>query len=839
MSQIANTDVVSVCHPGEDPALLEHKDSYLFGDAEIQADLSTITLNGVSNQVSPRVMGVLAYLITHRNRVVTTAELLDTFWSGRIVEESSIHRLISQIRTALGDSVKEPKYIKTFSKRGYQAIAPVQLLPRIPTVSDADTVQVQPTAPVLAPVIEHQHTSGLLDINPQERQVFAIYSETDKEIVHQETHWLEQQGFQIEHGGGKSPGPDHSPSIDDTSVDRSIVLFFISKRSITSEHCTREISLAVDAGAPIIPIYLDDSELTSDLWVGFSNAQSLRLKEQDFRDQLKQALINTRQEQPDVPAVEPSGLNVLRKLFAVVVTVALLALAIISIQTLNKPLSNAGLHENGEVIESIAVLPFTNLSDNTRVGFFADGLTDNILNELAQIDRLRVASRINTLHFYQQSIEFAELGEQLNVDYIMEGSVQEMNGVWRITTQLIRVVDGFHILSKTYDRPSSASFDTQNEISTNISLISRHKIWLDLRQLYPSHFEALRGINPEAINLYLQSSDNYNDYVLGNGGDVTVAIQLMERAAEIDPTFRAALSELAWNYMRRISPDYSISESSRLAHAAIQRMQALDPEDSDVAFRLAQVYVQLDLDYASAEKLIEQEIAKAPKAPWWRSLLSQIAAREGRANESFELMKIDATLHYDFTFPEFLPVYAKILMRLERFDESLKYSDQALALIHHGPRRAQVLLTKTDTLMRMDRWEEAKLLLKEAQLQAGGEVQEEFSHIFARLSQPERARRALEIATKTNFNRFHFALGYESLGEIETVFELLFEGIEDHDRSIIDQMRLGIWSPAIKEHPRFLELLTLLRSKEKPTTRFIQSMKNGVRIKLSETTEKS
>jgi TolB-like protein/DNA-binding winged helix-turn-helix (wHTH) protein/thioredoxin-like negative regulator of GroEL len=831
--------VVSVCHPSEDSALLEHKDSYLFGDAEIQADLSTITLNGVSNQVSPRVMDVLAYLIKHRNRVVTTAELLSTFWSGRIVEESSIHRLISQIRTALSDSVKEPKYIKTFSKRGYQAIAPVQLLPRIPTFSDAETAEFQPTRPVLAPAIEYQHPSDLLDINPQEQQLFAICSETDKEIVHQETHWLEQQGYRIEHGRGKSRSTDHSPSIDDSSLGPSIVLFFISERAIASEQDTLEIRQAVDAGVPVIPIFLDDTELTSDLRVCFSNSRSLRLKDQGFRDQLKQALIIKRREQPSVPAVKPIRLHAPRRLFAVVVAIAVLALVTMSIRTLNKPLSNAGLHENGEVIESIAVIPFTNLSDNTHVAYFADGLTDSILNELAQIGHLKVASRINTLQFYQQSIGFAELGKQLNVDYIMEGSVQEMNGVWRTIIQLIRVVDGFHIMSKTYDRPSSNSFSAQNEISTNISLISRHKIWHDLRQLYPSHFEALRGINAEAVNLYLQACDNYNDYVLGNGGDVTVALQLMERAAEIDPTFRAALSELAWNYMRRINPNYSISESSRLAHAAIQRMQALDSKNSDAAFRLAQVYVQLDLDYASAEKLIEQEIAKAPKSPWWRSLLAQIAAREGRANETFELMKTDATLHYDHTFPEFLPLYAKTLMRLERFDESLKYSDEALALIHHGPRRAQALLTKTDTLMRMDRWEEAKLLLKEAQRQAGGEIQEEFSYIFSRLGQPERARRALDIATKTHFNRLHFALGYESLGEIETVLELLFEGIEDHDRSIIDQMRLGTWSPAIKEHPRFLELLALLRSKEKPSTRFIRSTKNGVRIELSETTEKS
>ena len=95
--------------------------TYLFGDCEIQPDFNTISRDGDMRQVSPRGMDVLVHLLKNSDRIVPANELLETFWTDRVVEESTIHRHISQIRTALGDSAKEAKYIKTVSKRGYQA----------------------------------------------------------------------------------------------------------------------------------------------------------------------------------------------------------------------------------------------------------------------------------------------------------------------------------------------------------------------------------------------------------------------------------------------------------------------------------------------------------------------------------------------------------------------------------------------------------------------------------------------------------------------------------------------------------------------------------------------
>ena len=116
-----------------------------FGEFVIDGTRNTVTSSAGSQQVPARVMDVLLYLMKHRDRVVSTDELLSTFWEGRIVEESTIHRIISQIRSALGDSARNPRYIRTVSKRGYQAVAEVGSVP------DTDSITTAATADIPAP----------------------------------------------------------------------------------------------------------------------------------------------------------------------------------------------------------------------------------------------------------------------------------------------------------------------------------------------------------------------------------------------------------------------------------------------------------------------------------------------------------------------------------------------------------------------------------------------------------------------------------------------------------------------------------------------------------------
>jgi len=808
-------------YPAQGPNLPTSSTTHQFGDFEIQPDFNTITHDGVTKQLSPRVMDVLMHLIENSDRIVPANELLQTFWADRVVEESTIHRHISQVRTALGDSAKEAKYIKTVSKRGYQAVAPIKVFSAPVLVKDKAEQSL-----LSEPVNEANQTPAQSEVTAVP-YVFISYSHKDSDVVYKEIEWLEKQGVKVWSDKGITPGSNWLAAIGDSILGASTVLFFVSARSLASEHCNREVSLALDEGINIIPIYLDETELTSDLKVGLSRVQALRLKEQGFRTQLLQTLTFANNDKAQVSPIAP--IKPKRPDTAIAATVIALVIVIASVVSFqvftSDSTTNAGTNETGEPDESIAVLPFTNLSERDSVGFFAKGLSDSVLDELASIGHVKVASRTAAFQLAEEGVGLGGIAERLGVDYVLEGSVQEQDGELRITTQLIRASDSFHVLSKTYQYPFKDSFSAQRQISKNISQMSHDKIWLDLRHQFPEQFDELKGIKPEAVSLYLQSTDYYNAYMLGEGGDLTVMRQLMERAIEVDPTFILALSELPMNYVDRVYPGLSLKKSSEKAHATIQKILALSDDPFD-AFMLVQVYIRLDLDYASAEKMLEQAIAQLPKQQWLRMILATIAIREGRWKEGIDLIRADATLHPDQTEAEFLPLYAKMLLQAGKYQESLKISEHALDLIHRGPPRATVLLTKVDALLRMDRAIEAEPLLGEAWHAAQGRNTEQFAQLFARMGQIERARTVLESATVTAVNRLHFALGYEGLGDIDTVFELIHDGIQDHDPSILEVMRSDIWSDAVRQDPRFLDMLVLLESKEIHTPRYLQDQ-NG------------
>jgi len=120
-------------------------------------------------------------------------------------------------------------------------------------------------------------------------------------------------------------------------------------------------------------------------------------------------------------------------------------------------------------ITSIAVLPFVNLSDDPEQEYFADGLTEEILNSLAQLPELQVKARTSSFFFKGQNIPVSEIADRLNVAHIVEGSVRRDGERLRITAQLIRAADGFHLLSRSYDRTLDDIFAVQQDIAENIA----------------------------------------------------------------------------------------------------------------------------------------------------------------------------------------------------------------------------------------------------------------------------------------------------------------------------------------------------------------------------------
>ena len=213
--------------------------------------------------------------------------------------------------------------------------------------------------------------------------------------------------------------------------------------------------------------------------------------------------------------------------------------------------------------QSIAVLPFVNMSDDKD--YFADGLSEELLNLLAKIPDLKVAGRTSSFAFKGRNEDLRSIGEALSVSHVLEGSVRRSGERLRITAQLIKVDDGYHIWSETYDRQMADIFDIQDEVSRAIT--EALKLHLSAPPDRPTG-------NSEAYALYLEAlalSIEFNEDAIDQG------LSLLDRAIELDPEFAKAWELKAAYYWLAGGWALDNPEAQRLSFEAATRALELDP----------------------------------------------------------------------------------------------------------------------------------------------------------------------------------------------------------------------------------------------------------------------
>lgn len=192
---------------------------------------------------------------------------------------------------------------------------------------------------------------------------------------------------------------------------------------------------------------------------------------------------------------------------------------------------------------SIAVLPFVNMSSDEENEFFSDGLSEELLNALAGIEDMKVAGRTSSFKFKGQNEDLKLIGEQLGVSNILEGSVRKSGNRVRITAQLIRVEDGFHMWSKTYDRELTATdiFDIQEEISRQV--MQELKV-----RLLPEEDEQLASRPTQDIEAYNAFLEATQLEISQDLNELEKAVEKYKAAIRIDPNFALAYARLALLY---------------------------------------------------------------------------------------------------------------------------------------------------------------------------------------------------------------------------------------------------------------------------------------------------
>jgi TolB-like protein len=256
---------------------------------------------------------------------------------------------------------------------------------------------------------------------------------------------------------------------------------------------------------------------------------------------------------------------------------------------------------------SIAVLSFDNLSGDTATGRLADGITEDIITDLARFDDLDVIARNSTLPYKDKPVDVRQIGKDLNVRYVLEGSIQRQADRVRVTAQLVDAAAGAHVWSERWDRPAQDVFAVQTELAESVAnRIGGHGL------VEAAGREIVKRKRPENLTAY-------DLYLLGieakhreTEESLQEAVRLFQRALELDPQLARAWTGLSWAYEGMIAHFASDQTALRQKQLdAARRAVQLDPMDAEAHSALA-VSLGFMGDLGQAEAEIERALQLNP-----------------------------------------------------------------------------------------------------------------------------------------------------------------------------------------------------------------------------------
>ncbi len=285
-------------------------------------------------------------------------------------------------------------------------------------------------------------------------------------------------------------------------------------------------------------------------------------------------------------------------------------------------------------ITALAVLPLSNLSRDPDQEYFADGMTDALITALAKMGSVRVISRTSTMRYKATAESIKEIGRELNVDAVVEGTVTRSGSHVRITAQLIQVSTDMHLWAEAYERDVTEILSLQGEVATDIA----RRIHVLVRPL-----DQARIVNPQAYGLYLKG--RYFFYQYTNQG-WQQAIEYFNQAIESDPKFAPAYSGLADAYL--VAGAYGAipsREALTRGKAAAAKALELDNKLASAHYALATAYTWYDWDWANAEKEFQQALELNPNDAlgrnWHGGYLSLLGRHDQAIDEHEQALQLD------------------------------------------------------------------------------------------------------------------------------------------------------------------------------------------------------
>lgn len=571
--------------------------------------------------------------------------------------------------------------------------------------------------------------------------VFVSYARSDRVRVAPLVAAMEAQGWSVWWDPAITPGQEFDLQIAAELKIAAAVLVVWTPNSVASRWVRGEARVGADRGI-LVPVRFEGVELPID--VRAFHTTDLDQWSKDDRS----AQIN----------------EVLRALGATIAR----ARAPWSVTTSSDPAHSVAAGDSGRI--AICVLPFANMSGDPEQEYFSDGITEDVITDLSKVSALAVISRNSAFIYKGKNVDVPKLAHELNVSYVLEGSVRKAGGRVRITAQLVNASSNDHVWAERYDRDLNDIFTLQDEIA--------HAIVRALKlKLLPGEKKAIeqRGTDkPDAYNLYLMARQYY---VTGNEGDTQRAekiVRLCARATEIDPRYARAwalmaIGKMILRYVHGREFDDGLADADRAL--------ALDPN------------------------LAEAHAAKA-----------RIFSEEGHYDASSS--EIDSALRLDPDSYEVNRSAAYLRYRQRRMEDAIRYFEKARTLLEidinsahmlmscytavgdsqGAVRSARAVLSKTEEILAQDPNSGTAVAYAASAMVTLGDVDRAKEYM----------NRALLIDPDNLKMRYNFACALTTpLGDIDAGLELL--------GPIFDKMAIGLLNHArvdpdldpLRQDPRF------------------------------------
>lgn len=471
-----------------------------------------------------------------------------------------------------------------------------------------------------------------------------------------------------------------------------------------------------------------------------------------------------------------------------------------------------GKEMKGKVVEStnntIAVLPFVNMSNDVENEYFSDGITEEVINALVKIPDVKVTSRTSSFKFKGQNDDIREIGEQLGVSRVLEGSVRKAGNKVRITAQLIKASDGYHEWSEVYDRDLNDVFAVQDEISQNISnqlrqTITKQKNFPDI----DSQSNENRPTNGDAYNLYLKGLFHFKK---NTPNDSKVAIGYLEEAIAMDDKFAAAYSSLAFCYTVMAGYGQMNAEAGYdKAKEASNRALELDPDSAEALCSLGLISLIHEWDFKGAKKAFERAIEIRPNDFEVLHALSFYYYAIGEHEKNLENMKRAYLI--DPLSIRTNKALGDAYLACQMYERAYEQYDKVIEI---DPSFRAALEAKGRGLLEEERFEEALEVLKDYRRQINDPLKgnPQLVYVYYKLGNKAKAEEHFKLLEQRKQKEpdinldFDFVMAYLGLEDYEKAIDIIEGTMSNRSAALLFMNNSPVMNP-LKNNPRYISLL--------------------------------